>query len=67
MTPGTKESSLILIVNNDLLTGLQLQLYLQKEEYRVAKASDGLAGLVDYTELQPGLIFLDALMPNKQG
>jgi CheY-like chemotaxis protein len=49
-------------MDDNLPTRLQLRLYWQKDEYRIAEVSDGLAGLADYTELQLGLILLDALI-----
>lgn len=65
--PAQEASALILIVDDDPLTRLQLRLYLQKEQYRVAEASDGLEGLAAYTDLQPDLILLDAMMPTMDG
>ena len=66
-TPSTEPFSLILIVDDDPLIRLQLRLYLQKEQYRVAEASDGLTGLAAYEEVHPDLILLDAVMPTMDG
>ncbi|MBD1828356.1 PleD family two-component system response regulator [Microcoleus vaginatus GB1-A2] len=66
-TPSSEQPSLILIVDDDALIRLQLRLYLQKEQYRVAEASDGLAGLAAYEEVHPDLILVDAVMPTMDG
>ncbi|MCT7952244.1 PleD family two-component system response regulator [Ancylothrix sp. C2] len=65
--PYPETASLILIVDDDPFIRLQLRLYLQKEKYQVAEASDGVTALEAYEELHPDLILLDAVMPTMDG
>jgi diguanylate cyclase (GGDEF)-like protein len=58
---------LILIVDDDLFMRKILVRYLERENYRVVEAVDGLEALKIYQECQPDIILLDAMMPVLDG
>ncbi|MBD2002981.1 MULTISPECIES: GAF domain-containing protein [Cyanophyceae] len=62
-----KQPYLVLIVEDDRLTRLQLRAMMEKEGYRVAEAKDGDQGLAEYIRLRPDIVLLDALMPTIDG
>lgn len=57
----------VLIVEDDRNIQELLQLYLEKEGYTVATASDGGQGLVKFRALKPDLVILDLMMPVMDG
>ncbi|WP_348252283.1 GAF domain-containing protein [Funiculus sociatus] len=62
-----KQPYLVLIVEDDRLTRLQLRAMMEKEGYRVAEANDGDEGIAEYIRLRPDIVLLDALMPTIDG
>lgn len=57
----------ILIADDDQSTRILLRLVLQKEQYRILEAVDGLDCLKQYQQNKPDLVLLDALMPIMDG
>lgn len=57
----------ILLVEDDLLIREMYQLFLQDKGYTVAVAGDGDEGLAVARTFQPDLIFLDIMMPKRDG
>ncbi|WP_017314294.1 PAS domain-containing protein [Mastigocladopsis repens] len=60
-------TNLILVVDDDALTRLYLRSLLQQEGYQVAEAINGEQALNLYSEIQPDIVLLDALMPMMDG
>ena len=60
-------TNLILVVDDDELMRMQLRELLEAAGYQVAEARNGEEGLTLYTELQPQMLLLDALMPVMDG
>ncbi|MBW4631373.1 MAG: PAS domain-containing protein [Iphinoe sp. HA4291-MV1] len=60
-------TNLILVVDDDALTRLQLRSLLQQEGYQVAEAINGEQALESYMKLHPDIVLLDALMPTMNG
>ena len=58
-----KMTKLILVVDDDDLMRMQLCELLKSAGYWVAQASNGEEALAAYTQLQPDMVLLDALMP----
>lgn len=65
--PDIQDSALILVVDDDKFTRIQIRQIMQKEGYRVAEASDGEQCLAAYLSLHPDIILLDAMMPVMDG
>ncbi|MCA6571707.1 MAG: PleD family two-component system response regulator [Pseudanabaena sp. M57BS1SP1A06MG] len=61
------EPALILIVDDDIFMRKILVRYLERENYRVVEAANGLEALKLFQEYQPDLILLDAVMPVLDG
>ncbi|MFN9609879.1 MAG: diguanylate cyclase domain-containing protein [Pseudanabaena sp.] len=61
------EPALILIVDDDIFMRKILVRYLERENYRVVEAANGLEALKLVQEYQPDLILLDAVMPVLDG
>ena len=61
------DSLLILIVDDDKFTRLQIRERLQKEGYRVEEMTNGEQCLAAYTRLHPDIILLDGMMPVMDG
>jgi diguanylate cyclase (GGDEF)-like protein len=62
-----KDSFLILVVDDDKLTRMQLRRVMEREGYQVVEASDGEQCLAMFTHLHPDIILLDAMMPVMDG
>jgi PAS domain S-box-containing protein len=60
-------TNLILVVDDDALTRLQLRSLLQQEGYQVVEAVNGEQALSLYIKIQPDIVLLDALMPIMDG
>ncbi|ARV58574.1 histidine kinase [Nostocales cyanobacterium HT-58-2] len=56
-------TNLILVVDDDTLTRLQLRSLLQQEGYQVVEAENGEQALNLYIQTRPDLVLLDALIP----
>ncbi|MBD2101915.1 PleD family two-component system response regulator [Leptolyngbya sp. FACHB-261] len=65
--PLSSSSPLVLIVDDDKFMRLQLRRGLEQEGYRVVEAVDGEQCLALYSQLQPNIVLLDALMPVMDG
>jgi two-component system, OmpR family, alkaline phosphatase synthesis response regulator PhoP len=57
----------VLVVEDDLKTVELIKLYLVKDGYRVAAASDGMTGLRLARENHPDLVILDLMLPGMDG
>jgi DNA-binding response OmpR family regulator len=57
----------ILLVEDDLLIREMYQLYLEDKGYKLSTASDGDEALVAAKSFRPDLIFLDIMMPKRDG
>lgn len=64
---AASEPALILIVDDDLFMRKILVRYLERENYQVVEAADGMEALKIYQERQPDIILLDAMMPILDG
>ncbi len=60
-------NNLILVVDDDELTRMQLRELLKSAGYWVAEAGNGEEAMAAYTQLQPEMVLLDALMPKMDG
>ncbi len=60
-------TNLILVVDDDYVTRMQLRLLLEQAGYRVAEAIDGEQAIDLYLRLHPDLVLLDVLMPEMDG
>jgi hypothetical protein len=63
----TSEPLLVLVIDDDKLTRLELRLAMTQAGYRVAEAADGKAGLAVFEQTRPAIVLLDALMPVMDG
>ena len=57
----------VLIVEDDRNIADLLRLYLEKENYEVTIALDGLKGLEKFREVSPDLVLLDVMLPGMDG
>ena len=57
----------ILIVEDDGNIAELLRLYLTKEDYQVALAADGAAGVAEFERFKPDLVLLDVMLPVMDG
>ena len=57
----------VLIVEDDHNIADLLRLYLEKENYEVTIAPDGLKGMEKFREMQPDLVLLDVMLPGMDG
>ncbi|WP_414548316.1 PAS domain-containing protein [Anabaena sp. CCY 0017] len=62
-----KDSALILVVDDDAFTRMQLCHLIKQAGYQLAEASNGLEALATYTNLRPDIVLLDAVMPVMDG
>lgn len=62
-----KDSSLILVVDDDKFMRIQLRRAMEQAGYQVVEANDGEQALAAYTSLHPNIVLLDALMPVMDG
>lgn len=61
------QNPLVLLIDDDAFTRLQLHTFLAQQRYRVVEAKNGKEGLERFIELRPDLILLDASMPVMNG
>ena len=59
--------SLVLVVDDDRATRLMLSHILEKDNYKVAEAENGVQALAMSKLLQPDLVIMDAMMPIMDG
>ncbi|MBD2070993.1 response regulator [Leptolyngbya sp. FACHB-671] len=64
---ATSEPPLVLVIDDDKLTRLELRLAMTQAGYRVAEATDGKEGLAIFEQTRPAIVLLDALMPVMDG
>jgi PleD family two-component response regulator len=64
---SSSKTAQILIVDDDLFMRKILVRYLERENYRVVEAANGMEALKLYQEYQPDIILLDAMMPVLDG
>ncbi|NJO76289.1 MAG: response regulator [Leptolyngbyaceae cyanobacterium RM1_406_9] len=64
---ATFEPPLVLVIDDDKLTRLELRLAMTQAGYRVAEATDGRKGLAVFEQTRPAIVLLDALMPVMDG
>jgi PAS domain S-box-containing protein len=67
ITEPQRDSPLILVVDDDKFMRIQLRHAMEQAGYRVAEASDGEQALEVYTNIQPDIVLLDAMMPVMDG
>ncbi|MDF5733091.1 MAG: PAS domain-containing protein [Rhizonema sp. PD38] len=60
-------TNLILVVDDDNFTRMQLRNLLEQAGYRVTEASHGEQAIEEYKKEQPDLVLLDVLMPGMDG
>lgn len=58
---------LVLVVDDDNRTRMQLRQAMEQAGYRVVEASNGQVALAVFTQLQPDIVLLDAVMPVMDG
>jgi len=61
------EKQLVLVVDDDPDLVESVSMKLESENYRVAKAYDGVEALEKIQEEPPALVILDVMMPRKDG
>ncbi|MFZ5648933.1 MAG: response regulator transcription factor [Bacillota bacterium] len=57
----------ILVVEDDAPIALLIKVYLEKAGYRVQMAADGEEALKSFSEINPSLVLLDLMLPEKDG
>ena len=60
-------STKILVIDDDANICELLRIFLEKENYEVTTASDGVAGLSEFKQREPDLVLLDIMLPKKDG
>lgn len=60
-------SQSVLIVDDEQMTRSLLRMMLQREDYRIYEAGDGVEALTAVHQYRPDLILLDVMMPNMDG
>ena len=60
-------STKILVIDDDVNICELLRLFLEKEDYKVETANDGMAGLASFKLHEPDLVLLDIMLPKKDG
>jgi two-component system alkaline phosphatase synthesis response regulator PhoP len=61
------DKKLILVVDDDPDLVESLAIKLESENFRVAKAYDGVEGMDEIKKERPALVILDVMMPRKDG
>ncbi|MDY3845989.1 MAG: response regulator transcription factor [Eubacteriales bacterium] len=57
----------LLVIDDDVNICEMLQLYFEKENYRVKTANNGIDGVTAFKTYNPDLVLLDLMMPGKDG
>ncbi len=60
-------SELVLVVDDELPIVQLARMYLERENFRVGQALDGVAALESVKTLNPALIILDIMLPKLDG
>lgn len=66
-TDPPRDAPLILVVDDDKFMRIQLRHAMEQAGYQVAEANDGQQALGVYTDTQPDIVLLDAMMPEMDG
>ncbi|MCB1746327.1 MAG: EAL domain-containing protein [Gammaproteobacteria bacterium] len=67
MSDTTSPGTLVLIVEDDVVSRIAVQDYLEEAGFRTACAEDGDGGLAAFQALRPDLVLLDVSMPGRNG
>lgn len=67
VSTDTAKSPLVLVVDDDMFMRKILVRYLEKDNYGVVEAADGMEALEVYSKHLPDMILLDAMMPIMDG
>ncbi|MGE0482586.1 MAG: putative bifunctional diguanylate cyclase/phosphodiesterase [Gammaproteobacteria bacterium] len=59
--------ALVLVIEDDLVSSIAVQDYLDEAGFRTACAADGDSGLAAFDDLRPDLVLLDVSMPGRNG
>lgn len=62
-----QQAPLVLVVDDDNRTRMQLRQAMEQAGYRVVEASNGQLALVIFAQLQPDIVLLDVVMPVMDG
>lgn len=62
-----EDQSLVLIVDDEKFTRMQLRLALEREGYQIAEADNGREAINLCNQLHPQIVLLDAMMPDMDG
>lgn len=60
-------SPLILLIDDDTITRIQIRRFLEQEKYHIAEANNGREGIEAYRRLQPDMVLVDGIMPIMDG
>ena len=58
---------LILLIDDDHITRMQIRRFLEHENYQIAEASNGKEGIDAYQRLHPDMVLVDGVMPIMDG
>jgi len=58
---------LILLIDDDPITRMQIRRFLEHENYQIAEASNGKEGIDAYQRLHPDMVLVDGVMPIMDG
>lgn len=68
VTPAeVRTKPLILLIDDDNFTRMQIRRFLEREHYQVVEACNGQEGLAAFQQQRPNLVLLDVLMPQMDG
>jgi DNA-binding response OmpR family regulator len=65
--PKGNRNALVLVVDDEPLSRLMTRIMLEEHGMKVLEACDGIVALEQFIEHSPGIVLLDALMPNVDG
>ena len=60
-------SPLILLIDDDHITRMQIRRFLEHENYQIAEAGNGKEGIDAYQRLHPDMVLVDGVMPVMDG
>jgi diguanylate cyclase (GGDEF)-like protein len=63
----SKESALLLVVEDDAPMRLMIRRVLERDGYEIREAVDGASALVAYEQYKPDLVLMDAILPGIDG
>lgn len=65
--PAVRSKPMILLIDDDNFTRMQIRRFLEREHYQVVEACNGQEGLAAFQQQRPNLVLLDVLMPHMDG